>query len=856
MTNKTILRGALALIATSVALPIFAQEDVAIFEEILVTATKRVQTLQEVPVAVSVITADTIKDSQVLEMRDLQFLVPSLRVNQLQTSGNANFFIRGFGNGANNGGIEPSVGVFIDGVYRSRSAAALADFPTLERIEVLRGPQSTLFGKNASAGVINVVTAKPSLDGYEGSVSATFGEYSQVIVKGDVTGPLSDTTAFSLSGSYNQRDGYFTNLTTGSEISELNRSGVRGQFLWEPNESFEMRLIADWDKFDEQCCGVANLLLGPTGLGIAAVGGQVVPNAPFAYENYYDFDPVNEIENSGISAQFDWDISDAARLTSITSSRTQDRFDNADVDFTSALLIDPVAGNLTDTTIDTLTQEFRLAGSTDRMDWMVGAFFFDEEVSTNSSVFLGPAMRGYGDALTFDFTTMLSAFDLLELLGNGGALPSVPAGSNFLGAGQGNVEVSGMDNQSISLFAQFDFQLGDRVTLTLGANYTEDEKDASISIGGGPAGINEFAALAMDQVGYELIFFQLTGAPAMPPFTGLFPVEDATAQALSTIPCPAPAPLPPDACNPLFALTGFQFLPPFVNFPNSVETGSTKDDQTTWTARIAFDWTDNVNVYLGAGTGFKATSWNLSRDSLPFESDFPALEQAGLTVGNLRPGTRFAGPEDSTVYEVGLKSRWDTGSLNLAVFNQEIEGFQSNLFTGIGFNFANAGKQSVDGFELELTWFPVEAFQFTFGGTWLDPIFDSFVGGAGVDGPEDLSGTKPAGIPEIAIVTTGQYNFDIGSSTQGFVRAEYIYEDEVQVNENVPTSVASREVSTINASLGISWQNGFEALLWGRNLTDDEYLQSSFPSVAQPGSYSGYPNQPRTYGITLRKYFD
>jgi outer membrane receptor protein involved in Fe transport len=450
----------------------------------------------------------------------------------------------------------------------------------------------------------------------------------------------------------------------------------------------------------------------------------------------------------------------------------------------------------------------------------------------------------------------MSAFDTLELLGNAGAVPSIPAGSNFLAFGQGKIETTGMDNQAISLFAQFDFQLGDRTTLTLGANYTEDEKDAFIGITGGPAGFNEFAALELDQVGYETIFFQLTGAPALPPFTAAFPVEDATAMALSTIACPAPAPLPPDACNPLLALAAFQFLPPMVDFPNSVEPGNSKDDQTTWTARLAFDWTDNVNVYVGAGTGFKATSWNLSRDSLPFEADIPALEQAGLTVGNLRAGTRYAGPEDSTVYEIGLKSRWDTGSLNMAAFAQEIEGFQSNLFTGIGFNFANAGKQSVDGVELELTWFPVEAFQFTFGGTWLDPVYDSFVGGAGVDGPEDLSGTKPAGIPEIAIVTTGQYNFDIGSSTQGFVRAEYIYEDEVQVNENVPTSVASREVSTFNASLGMRWQNGFEAMLWGRNLTDDEYLQSSFPSVAQPGSYSGYPNQPRTYGVTLRKYFD
>lgn len=852
MTDKPILRSAITLLAISLSLPIAAQEEVEIFEEIIVTASKRAQTLQEIPVAVSVVASEAIRDSQVRDVKDLQFLVPSLRVNQLQASGNANFFIRGFGNGANNAGMEPSVGVFIDGVYRSRSAAALSDLPNLERIEVLRGPQSTLFGKNASAGVLNVITAKPSLDESVGSISATYGDYNQMIIQGDVSAPLSDTTAFSLSGSYNQRDGYFTNLITGSEINELDRTGVRGQFLYAPDSDFELRLIADWDKFDEHCCGVANLLLGPTGLGIAAVGGQVVANQPYAYENYYDFDPVNEIENSGISAQFDWGFADAITLTSITAFRTQDRYDNADIDFTSAQLIAPLAGNLTDTTIDTLTQEFRLAGSTDTIDWMVGAYYFDEEVNTNSSVILGPAMRSYADALTFDFTTMLSAFDTLELLGNLGAVPSVPAGSDFFGSGQGNIEISGMDNQAISIFTQIDFQLGDRTTLTLGANYTEDEKDAFVNI----AGTDEFAALELVQVGYETIFFQLTGAPALPPYTGAFPLENATAMALSSVQCPAAAPLPPDACNPLLDLIPFQFLPPIVAFPNAVESGSSKDDQTTWSVRLAYDWTDNLNVYASAGTGFKASSWNLSRDSKPFAADVQALQDAGLGVDNMRSGTRYAAPEDSTVYEVGLKTRWTTGSLNMAVFAQEIEGFQSNLFTGIAFNFINAGKQSVDGIEMELTWRPVDDFVFTLGGTWLDPIYDSFTDGVGVNGPEDLTGTKPAGIPEIAIVTTGQYDFDIGNSTTGFVRAEYIYEDEVQVNENVPMSVASREVSTINASFGMRWENGFEAMLWGRNLTNDEYLQSSFPSVAQPGSFSGYPNQPRTYGLTVRKYFD
>jgi outer membrane receptor protein involved in Fe transport len=202
-----------------------------------------------------------------------------------------------------------------------------------------------------------------------------------------------------------------------------------------------------------------------------------------------------------------------------------------------------------------------------------------------------------------------------------------------------------------------------------------------------------------------------------------------------------------------------------------------------------------------------------------------------------------------------LKGQWNTVALNLAIFDQEIDGFQSNIFTGVGFSLANAGKQSTSGAEIDIRWAPSDSFEGTLAVTYLDPTYDSFVGAQGVSGPTDLSGTKPPGISELSAVASGTFHFTVGNAA-AFVRGEYIYEDKVQVIENVPASVASREVNTLNASFGLAWDNGFEAMLWGRNLTNDEYLLSAFPSVAQSGSYSGYPNQPATYGVTLRKYFD
>lgn len=827
---KRLINIGLPVLATSFALsPALAQTD-GVIEEIIVTAAKRQQTLQEIPIAVSVVTGELIERAQINDILDLQTVVPALRVTQLQTSGNTNFLIRGFGNGANNPGIEPSVGVFIDGVYRSRTSSAMSDLPNLERIEVLRGPQSTLFGKNASAGVISVITAAPNMDGFSGSASVVIGNRSQIIVKGDISGPLSDTVGFSLSAHGNQQDGYFDNLISGSDLNERDRWGVRGQLLFLPSDTITIRVIADYDEIDEGCCGVANLVNGPTGAAIVAVGGQLVAEEPFAREQFLDFDPKNEIENKGISLQADFDLPNDMLITSITAFRNHQRFDNADVDFTSAALISQNSG---DTDIDTFTQELRLSQSLDSVDWMIGGYYFDEEVDFNNVLTYGPAFRPFADALSFGGVSGLEA--ALAPLG-------IPAGT-FFAQGQGTAEFSTLDDETFSIFGQVDWHFNDRTTLTLGANYTEAEKDATLS----QINTDVFSGLDFVQIGLGSIFASLVGQ-GLDPATAL-----AIATGLSTVPCDGTN---EPACNPVLALQPLQFLPPFVDFPNSVESGSSSDSETTWTARIAFDASDAINVYASWATGFKATSWNLSRDSRPFPADIAALEAAGLSVNNLNSGTRSAGPEDATVYEVGFKGRWGPHSVNVALFTQEIEDFQSNIFTGVAFSLANAGKQSTDGIEIDAIIMATDSLQLSFSGIWLDPEYDSFPAGAGVNGPEDLSGKTPAGIHEFSITTSATYDFQIGASMTGFVRGEYIFEDEIQIVDNVSKDVASREVNLVNASAGIEWDNGFEVMIWGRNLTDDDFLLSAFPAVAQAGSFSGYPNAPRSYGITLRARFE
>ena len=367
--------------------------------EIVVTATKREQTLQDVPVAVSVTTAATLERAQIRDIKDLTTVVPSLRVTERQNSTNTNFLIRGFGNGANNAGIEPSVGVFVDGVYRSRSAAQIGDFPDVQRIEVLRGPQSTLFGKNASAGVISIVTALPKFT-FGGNVEASYGNYNALVLKGVVTGPLSETVAASIAAGYNKRDGYTRNLATGNKSSDRNRWFMRGQLLFAPDNGLKVRLIGDYGKIDEFCCGVFNVVQGMrTGMLISPpISGRVnTPAQLFDNAVYTNFDSTNKVENYGVSGQIDYEFGPMT-LTSITAYRRGKTKLNFDTDFTSADLLR--GANIGFTDLKTFTQEIRLqANFVDRINVLVGGFYFNEKVAQGTRVEWGANARAYANTL-------------------------------------------------------------------------------------------------------------------------------------------------------------------------------------------------------------------------------------------------------------------------------------------------------------------------------------------------------------------------------------------------------------------------------------------------------------------------
>ncbi|WP_293884065.1 TonB-dependent receptor [Sphingomonas sp.] len=790
--------------------------------DIIVTATKRETTLQETPIAVSVVGKKAIEDAQIRDLLDIQTLVPSLAVSQNENLISTSFSIRGFGNGGSNPGIEPSVGVFIDGVYRPRGGAQVSDLPNVERVEVLRGPQSTLFGKNASAGVVSVITQEPKFK-YGGSVSATYGNFNQVVLKGDVTGPITSQVAFSLSGNYNSRDGYARDLNTRAKFNDRNRYGVRGQLLFHPTDALKIRLIADYDKIDENCCISVYALYGPTGPAIDAIasGGHIIQNMPFSDTTRNNIVARNLIENYGTSGHIDYDLGHLT-ISSITAYREFKSNSISDGDLGPA---DILGDNLTDTNINTFSQELRLVSNFDGpLNFVVGGFYYNEKLKHQDRNLFGRDARPY-----------------LNILSQGGiraveSILGLPV-NTFTQPGVGDTNNYRVNDRTYSVFGTVDYKVTDRITLTGGLAYTKDEKDAISNV----ITTDAFSAIDLVALGVAL------GVP--------------------------PA-LANTSANPLLPLQGLQFLPPFLNFPNAVESGKTRDGKLSYTARAAYKFSDHLNGYVSYATGFKASSFNVSQDSRPPASIFipgsPAssppppsspVRDAGLALPNLTTGTRFAGPENSRVFEVGLKGNFHFGSFNLAVFDQQIKGFQSVAFTGTGFALTNAGSRTARGAELDVTVNPVKPLSLFFAMTYLHNRYDSFTGSP----YGDLSGEKPTGIPTFSFSTGGSYTHQFNDGTKLSLRMDYLHESKVQIVRGfsgfsqaagfAAAKMFTREVNLVNASTTLALNSGFELSVYARNLFNTRYYTAVGDAVAQPGSVTGYPNDPRTYGITGRFKF-
>lgn len=358
-------------------------------EEVVVTATKRAESSQAIPIAINAIGADMIEKMDIRRTEDLVRLAPSLTSTTGDNKQNSGFRLRGIGTSAFSIGVEQSVAVIVDDVATVQQGQSISDLADIERIEVLRGPQSTLFGKSASAGAINVVT-KGASEEFEGSIELSATDDDETRVSASISGPISDSLGFRLSGFWNDYDGNVENLSNNSMVNSQENQGVRGKLEWLVNDGIDVTIIAHASEDESTCCALTWASFDPAGRVFGFVPGDVIEGITPSSENYKfrsDDGPVDETENSGASIRANFALGEHT-LTSITAVNTWEYSNDGDVDFSNVDVFGFFTGGAlnggffsqSDVETDFFSQELRLVSPNhDKFEYLVGLYYADAE---------------------------------------------------------------------------------------------------------------------------------------------------------------------------------------------------------------------------------------------------------------------------------------------------------------------------------------------------------------------------------------------------------------------------------------------------------------------------------------------
>jgi iron complex outermembrane recepter protein len=433
-------------VAAALAGPATAQEGGSpVLDEIIVTAQKRAQSLQDVPIAITAFDSAALETSGIASVDDIAQRAPGLTIGRFNAV-QPQIYIRGIGSTDQSASGDQSVGVFLDGVFLGRVGTSDLDFFDLERVEVLRGPQGTLYGKNVVGGAINIITQRPS-DEFDARFELGAGNYSRRSVRGLVTGPINDEVSGKLSVSSVDRDGYSTSATTGEDLSDEKNNTVRGQLLVSPWESTELLLTIDWaeDRLagnNRECLGEQFVFFPWFAPGSPFAGS---PCSPDPYLNEKTVDGYQDREIFGLSAQLTQDTR-FGELNSITAYRSGEYDILEDFDGSDTNL---VIRHATDE-IEQWSQELRLSDVAmgGRLNWLVGAYGYWAEI------------------------------DRLE--NNDFSGNDVPLGLPAFGLSFNTFYYQRNRTTSYALFSDLSFGLSDTVNLSVGGRYTHEEKLAEI----------------------------------------------------------------------------------------------------------------------------------------------------------------------------------------------------------------------------------------------------------------------------------------------------------------------------------------------------------------------------------------
>lgn len=638
-----------------------------VLEEIMVTARRREEGLQSAPIAISAYTGETLAYRGVTRLDEITRFVPSMTLENNPSFGGASnsaaIYLRGVGQKEFLPTTEPGVGLYVDGVYIARSVGAILDLIDVERLEVLRGPQGTLFGRNTIGGAINITTVRPEPGGeLGGKIAGLYGTDDRTNIKGAIHVPINDTLAARLSVAYLSQDGY-VDRTDGTDLGDDDTLTGRLAVTWEPTDRLTVNIHADATSDDEN--GPAMELLGIDFTDLSQLQGVVLappppmafihnvttaalgpgqpcaatdvdgngvtfnPDSPNCYDNRYLKDngdnqgtaeAKSETDVWGVSATVAYELTDTMLLKSITAYRDLDSEFSRDGDH-SPQRISQFHDKLDQ---DQFTQELQLLGTHDRLTWILGAYYFDEDGDNPN---------------TLDFTV-----------------------SNFLSGGK-------FDNEAWALFAHATYDITEQWHLTAGVRYTEETKK-----------------FHPDQIIYQNYYAGISSQ------------------------------VPPG--NPLAALDA-----PFLQAGERILPDLEKEleiDETTPMVNLSWDATDDIMIYASYSEGFKSGGFT-QRVFPPVVAGFTA--PPGTPDIDLIP---TFDQENVDVYELGFKTTLLDGRMRLngAAFHTDYDDLQVQVFNSVAPVTQNVGSASIDGFELEMQFAPGEGWLVEASFSYLDAGYD------------------------------------------------------------------------------------------------------------------------------------
>jgi len=886
--------GAGAAITVTTATPAYAQDEE---EQVIVTATRREQALQDVPVAVTPLTAEQLENAGVRDLQDLTAVAPTLQFNVSENESSATARLRGVGTQGSNPGLESAVGIFVDGVYRARNGVALGDLGEVSQVEVLRGPQGTLFGRNTSAGLISVVTAGPDLNEFGAGAEVTYGDFEETRVAGHITGPLiDDTLGFRLFAARSTRDGFMDVMDFNGNISDTNTRDmwtVRGQLLFAPSPNWDLRIIADYTERDEECCAAmiydaerlngtdvvfpvttaANgappddaPLVAPPGPGAAGAvsaqggyggglgniaanlanlgNGDIGNRLAFANRNYGQ-----QIEDMGFSAELNVELGTWATLTSVTAYRDWQFNNSTDADYSAADLWYRPDGGDAGFGFEIFTQEVRLAGESGPVDWLLGVFYSDESLTRDENLTNGTQFNNFWRS---NSGALFAAFD--PTVGQSNDAIDTALDNSFL---DDHYEQEG---NSLALFGHAIAEFSPRTHLSLGIRFTHEEKDLTADFDtnfNGP--FTSGGQLLYDAA--PTIDATLAGAGAITAGDFLALRNSAGAAGM---------------CSTDFTGQGAAAASVFMGNAQQVYcigtmnpaldaqvfTQSREEEEFSGVIALHHELTDNVSLYSSLSRGYKGGGYNLDRN-------YDGYVQTGPNTFTISYDTAFD-PEFVTAFEIGAKTTWFNGRLlaNLALFQNEYENYQLNTFNGVSFQVASIPEVTSIGAEFDLFWrTPIDGLTLQGGFAAVEAEYGPDSGWV-ADSYNPYNRTLVLGrlpnndltnSPNWTVTGAATYERPIGPLT-GLAYIDFRYVTDQITGSDLNPAKGQPEFWLVNARLGLGDPNERWSLeLWARNLLDQDYQQIAFDVPLQSGSansrhrnYGAFLGDPRTVGVTLR----